>query len=93
MYRMAPSSTLGDLVGLLFNAFELLIVVRVLCSWLPVNRCARWYVHLYRVTEPVLAAARRVLPPTGGVDYSPILAFFALDIVRMVVLRTLYSLP
>jgi YggT family protein len=38
---------------------------------------------LYRITEPVLAPIRRVLPNLGGLDISPIIAFFALMLIQM----------
>lgn len=37
---------------------------------------------LYRVTEPVLAPARRIIPPIGMLDISPIVVFILLDVVR-----------
>jgi len=39
------------------------------------------YNVLYQVTEPVLGPLRRALPPLGGLDLSPIVAFFALQLL------------
>ena len=56
-------------------ALEVLILARVLMSWLnprfegPVARL------LYQTTEPILAPIRRILPSTGMIDFSPIVAF------------------
>ncbi|MGH6778352.1 MAG: YggT family protein [Bradyrhizobium sp.] len=38
---------------------------------------------LYRITEPVLAPIRRVLPNFGGLDISPVIAFFLILLVEM----------
>jgi YggT family protein len=38
---------------------------------------------LYRITEPVLAPIRRLLPNLGGLDISPIIVFFLLMLIQM----------
>lgn len=38
---------------------------------------------LYRITEPVLAPIRRLLPNFGGLDISPVIAFFLILLVEM----------
>jgi YggT family protein len=37
---------------------------------------------LYDVTEPVMAPFRRLIPPIGGMDLSPILIFILLSVVQ-----------
>ncbi len=62
-------------------ALEVLILARVLMSWLnprfegPVARL------LYATTEPILAPIRRILPSTGMVDFSPIVAFLLIGLL------------
>jgi YggT family protein len=64
-----------------FLALEVLILGRVLMSWLnprfegPVAR------FLFETTEPVLAPIRRVLPSTVMIDFSPIVAFLLIGLV------------
>jgi YggT family protein len=64
-----------------FLALEVLILGRVLMSWLnprfegPVAR------FLFETTEPILAPIRRVLPSTGMIDFSPIVAFLLIGLV------------
>ncbi|MFL5538496.1 MAG: YggT family protein [Longimicrobiaceae bacterium] len=58
---------------------ELLIVLRVILSWVasPVSRNP--LVQLVRqVTEPILAPIRSILPRTGMFDLSPMVALFAI---------------
>ena len=40
---------------------------------------------LRQITEPVLAPARRLLPPMGGLDFSPILVFLLLGVIEIIV--------
>lgn len=40
---------------------------------------------LYEVTEPVLAPVRRVIPPTGGWDFSPLVVIIALQVLTSLI--------
>ncbi len=54
-------------------------------SWVNPNPYNPIVQIIYKLTEPVLAPVRRVLPPFGGVDLSPILIFAAIWFLRMVI--------
>jgi len=72
---------LPNFLRLLFLALYVLILGRVLMSWVnprfdsPVGR------FLYETTEPILQPIRRVLPQTGMIDFSPIVAFVVLSVL------------
>jgi YggT family protein len=74
-------------IHILFVTYTVLLFVRIISSWFP-----NWQGHqLFRFvafyTDPYLNLFRRILPPLGGVlDISPILAFFVLRILEMVIL-------
>ena len=80
------------LVNLIFRVLNLLIIVRVILSWLRPNYVdPRWHnilKFIYKTTEPILAPIRRILP-TGsmGFDFSPIIAIIALSIIRRFLLN------
>ncbi|HZK72476.1 MAG TPA: YggT family protein [Clostridia bacterium] len=64
----------------------IVILVRVLFSWLspyPTNSVSRF---AYQVTEPILAPVRRWLPPVSGMDLSPLVvtlvAYFVIAALR-----------
>ncbi len=63
------------------------ILARVLLSWVNVDKSARWYQILYSVTEPSLKVLRNILPRTGMIDLSPILAFFILGFIESGIIR------
>ncbi|MFL5942747.1 MAG: YggT family protein [Gaiellaceae bacterium] len=76
-------------VNVFLLLYGLVILVYILTSWLrlpysvTLNRIQRF---LYDVCEPYLRLFRRLLPSTGALDLSPILAFLALGVVdRLVV--------
>jgi YggT family protein len=79
-------------VGIVLIAMQSLVLLawlvvlgRVLMSWIdpavqrPISRT------LYRWTEPVLAPVRRVLPKTGSLDLSPLVVLLGLGILLRVV--------
>ena len=79
-------------VRVLALVYTLVIFAYILTSWLRLpyspwlNRIQRF---LYDVTEPYLRLFRRVLPSTGPLDLSPMVAVFVLWIVEQVVVRIL----
>jgi YggT family protein len=80
------------LVNLAFTLGMLLIFARVFLSWgvvSPYHPVGQW---IFRLTEPLLAPIRNVLPPTGMLDWSPMVALFLLMIVRQIVVMILLSL-
>ena len=69
---------LGDLFCLLLQAYLVVLFLRIVLSWFPMDSgsaMASVFGFLYAVTEPVLGPVRRVIPPMGvggmGFDLSP----------------------
>lgn len=80
-------------VQLLFTVFLLLVLARVLLSWTnPMGGGGGLTAFIYQATEPILAPIRRLLPPTGGIDWSPLIAMVILGALRQVVLGILARL-
>ncbi|MEP7158104.1 MAG: YggT family protein [Chloroflexota bacterium] len=75
-------------IQLFVVALWLLVIGRVLLSWInprfegPVGR------FLFETTEPLLAPIRRFLPSTGMIDFSPLVLMLLLGVVvRLVLIR------
>ena len=58
-----------------------LILVRVIISWTNPRGGGTLVAFVYQATEPILAPIRRVLPPTGGIDWSPMVATLILGVL------------
>jgi uncharacterized protein YggT (Ycf19 family) len=72
------------LVAQLIQIYVFAIIARIVLSWFPVSPgspMATIYSFLYTITEPVLGPLRRVIPPLGGFDFSPIVAIIGLQLV------------
>jgi YggT family protein len=76
-----------DILVFLLQAFIVVILIRIVFSWVspyptnPVSRLA------FQLTEPVLAPVRRLLPPTAGIDLSPLVV----SIVVIILINVLRS--
>lgn len=59
----------------------LAIIVRVVASWLGAFRYNKWMRPVYLLTDWVVEPLRRIIPPIGMIDLSPIIAWFAIRLV------------
>lgn len=87
MFR-SPISFIGWLIFGALAMYSLMIFARIILSWgvSPHNRLLHF---LIRVTEPVLGPFRRVIPPLGMIDISPIIVLLLLDLLQRAVAATL----
>jgi YggT family protein len=82
--------SLVALVNLLFQACYILLLLRVILSWVPgVDDRHPAVQFVQRATAPVLAPIRRVLPPAGGLDLSPMVAILLLIVTQRIVVNLL----
>ncbi|PWA56859.1 hypothetical protein CTI12_AA416570 [Artemisia annua] len=64
------------LLGPFFSAFSFLFIARIVMSWYPKLPVGKFpYVVAYAPTEPILTLTRKVIPPLGGVDVTPVVWF------------------
>jgi YggT family protein len=84
-----PVAILGYLLFGLLGLYTLLIFVRIIFSWGMMGYGNRWMRFLIRITEPLLAPLRRMVPMVGMFDVSPIVAFLVLWLLQAAVSSTL----
>jgi YggT family protein len=54
------------------------VIARSLLSWFPVDQSSQIYQVLFRATEPIIDPIRRIMPNTGMIDMSPMVAIMVL---------------
>ncbi|CAN5619220.1 hypothetical protein BH23GEM3_BH23GEM3_07840 [soil metagenome] len=70
------------------EVFKWLIIVRAVMSWFVPPHSRNPLVELMRrITDPILRPVAGVLPNMGGVDLSPIVAFFAIILLQRLIVR------
>lgn len=83
----------------LIDLYTWIVIIAVVVSWLVAfgvintyNRFARGAVQaLDALTEPVFRQVRRVIPPIGGLDLSPLIVLILLEFLSYVIVY--YSVP
>lgn len=75
-------------VNNIFYFYYLLIILRIFLTWIPSIDWQQQPIKSIReVTDLYLDIFRRIIPPAGGIDFSPIIALIALQIIQIVVVR------
>lgn len=68
----------------LLGVYSLILMARILVSWLPVDANNPLVRFLDEATAPVLRPIRSVLPATGPLDFSPLVALLLLQLLKMI---------
>ena len=72
---------------LLITVLMLLVIARVIVSWVAPSGGGGMVAFIYQATEPLLAPIRRLVPPSGGLDWAPLIAMLVLGLLLRVVVR------
>ncbi|MGE5657729.1 MAG: YggT family protein [Actinomycetota bacterium] len=90
------SSSIGLLTNTLATFVQIylfLMFIRILLSWFPnINWYDPPFSVLSQLTDPYLNLFRSFIPPLGGIDFSPIIAIFVLQIGAQLLVGALGSL-
>ncbi|MGQ3684678.1 MAG: YggT family protein [Candidatus Loosdrechtia sp.] len=78
---------MGAFLGKIISLYEIALLIRIILSWVPHNPYNQAVQILYKITEPVLSPVRKFIPPFRGIDFSPILVFVALGIVKRMIIH------
>jgi YggT family protein len=76
-------------VSAVFSILMTAILIRVIASWLGIGPYRRWMRPIVALTDWLIEPVRRILPPMGMFDFSPMVAWLVLYVLRGFVLRLL----
>jgi YggT family protein len=73
-------------INLIYYVVLILIFARFILSWVNFGpyELRAW---VFRLTEPILAPVRRFLPPTAGVDFSPMIVLLGISLLRRLLIQ------
>ena len=85
---------LGAVAGILrfvLRMYMLIVIFRVILSWVSVPSLRTVAIILHNLTEPVLRPFRRLIPPRalGGIDISPVIVILLIYFVDSAIVRSL----
>ena len=75
-------------ITIIYWAITILIFVRVVLSWVRAGSYEFREMN-YRLTEPILAPVRNLLPATAGLDLSPMIVLILLSLIYRILIRAL----
>jgi YggT family protein len=89
---------IADILHFIISAYVFVIIAEVVLSWLIAfevinvrNPQAQNLIRLIqRLTDPVMNPLRKVIPPLGGIDITPIIAILILNLIDKYVVGSLY---
>ena len=85
-------AAIANLLGAIFTILKWLVIIRVLIGWVspdPFNPIVQF---LTKATDPILGPFRRITPPIGFLDISPVVALLVLQALQIFVVKTLLDL-
>ena len=86
---------LGGLLGvvaLLVQIYFFALLAMIILSWIAQGSNNPAIYLLFQITEPVMAPFRKMLPPMGGLDFSPILVFILINVIQIALQHVAASL-
>ncbi len=82
---------LVDIINLLFGAFYILLVASIILSWVRVSPYHPTWGPVVRfvngVIDPILNPIRRIMPPMGGLDFSPMIVILLARVLQGVIVN------
>ena len=76
-------------INILATTLQVLILARVIQSWVRPNPTGPLGRFLLEVTEPIIWPFQKILPPMAGLDFSPILALVTIQVLQTIALNAL----
>lgn len=83
---------IGELLQLTVYVFMVAVIIRVILSWVGPRSYHPVVSLLHSLTDPVMGPARRLLPPMGGLDLSPILVFIVLGLALRLIVQPILDI-
>ncbi|MCF7804078.1 MAG: YggT family protein [Candidatus Marinimicrobia bacterium] len=91
-------TAVATILQIVVTVYYWLLIIRVVLSWVPVNRSNQLVILLENVTDPLLNLFHRYIPQLRqqsqslGFDFTPIVAFLALYFIDIFLIESLFDL-
>ena len=79
------------IINIAFQILIMIILIRIILSWFPHNPYNPLIKIIYQISNPILNPLQNIIPPIGGLDISPIIAIFIIQLIKNIILKSLFS--
>ena len=80
-----------SIINIAFEILTIIIFIRVILSWFPHNPYQPLIKLIYQISNPMLNPIRNIVSPIGGIDISPIILIFIIQLIKNIILKSLFS--
>ncbi len=84
---------LATFINIFVEVMSFALLARVILSWVPQAAHSKPAQIIRDATDPFLKPLKRMLPPMGMMDLSPLIAYFLIEVVRNILLYLITFLP
>lgn len=82
--QRGTGATMALIVEIVYRILIYALIARIIASWFGLFRYSKWIRPAYILTDWIVGPIRRIVPPLGAMDMSPLVAWFALWILRRI---------
>lgn len=79
----------AHLVKMLVWIYLIVIIVQAITSWINPGAYSPITVLIYQLTQPLVRPVQRIIPPAGGIDWSPFIVLVVLQLILMLLVAPL----
>tara|TARA_B100001750_G_C14992763_1_gene343364 strand:+ start:218 stop:466 length:249 start_codon:yes stop_codon:yes gene_type:complete len=80
-----------SIINITFEILTYIIFIRVILSWFSHNPYQPIIKLIYQISDFALSPIRNAVSPIGGIDISPIIAIFMIQLIKNIILKSLFS--
>jgi YggT family protein len=84
--------TVANLLQTVIYVHLFIIIIQVVISWVNPGAYNPLTVIMYQLSEPILKPARRLIPPAGGFDWSPLVVLIIMNLMLILLVSPLMDL-
>jgi len=82
----------AHLLKMIIYIYVVMIIIQAISSWINPGAYSPITILMYQLSEPLVRPIRRVIPPAGGIDWSPLIALIALQLALILITAPLQDL-
>lgn len=84
--------TIASILKTVIYVYLYIIIIQVVLSWVNPGAYNPMTVIMYQLSEPILKPARRLIPPAGGFDWSPLVVMIIINLLIILLVSPLMDL-
>ena len=83
---------IADILTTIMYLYQFIIIVRVIINWVVPHTYNPIFRFLFGISAPILAVAQRLVPPLGGIDWSPLLVIILIQLTFILMINPLVNI-